>query len=73
MPNLLNTAVCLELYKVEANTVGPPDPWVPYPQIQPNMDWKYSEKKFQKVPKSKTWICHMPTTIYIALTVYLVL
>ena len=27
--------------------------------------------KIQKVPKSQTWICHMPATIYIAFTLYL--
>ena len=26
------------------------------------------EKKFQKVPKSKTWICHVLAAIYIAFT-----
>ena len=28
-------------------------------------------KNFQKDPKSKTWICHMLTTTYIAFTLYL--
>ena len=31
-----------------------------------NCSWKYLEKKFQKVPKSKTWICH--ASIYMALS-----
>ena len=34
-------------------TVYPLYLWVPYPQIQLAADWKYSEKKFQKVLKSK--------------------
>ena len=35
-----------------------------HPQIQETADWKYSEKKkSQKVLKSKTWICHTPTTM----------
>ena len=35
------------------NTIGPPCSRVPHSQIQPTIDQKYSEKKFQKVPKSK--------------------
>lgn len=38
----------------EHNTVGPPHLQVLHPQIQPSMDLKYLEKKFQKSPKSKT-------------------
>ena len=35
--------------------------------IQMKDIWKKSSRKFQK---SKTWICHMPATIYIAFTLY---
>ena len=35
-------------------TVSPLYPQVPYSWIQPTMDGKYLEKKFQKAPKSKT-------------------
>ena len=47
--------------------------WILHPRIQPTSDQKYLEKKFQKVPKIKTWICHKLTTIYIAFTLYWVL
>ena len=33
-------------------------------------DQKYSGKRFQKIPKSKTWICCEPGTVYIALTLH---
>ena len=34
-----------------------------------NQLWiKNTEKMFQKVPKSKIWICHAPVTIYITFT-----
>ena len=36
-----------------------------YPWIQLNLDQKYSEKKFQKVLKSKTWNCRKVATIYL--------
>ena len=38
--------------------------------IHPKMEniW---EKNFHEIPKSKTWICHSSSTIYIALTLYL--
>lgn len=42
------------------STVCPLCLQVLYPQIQLTADWKYSrKKKFQKVPKSKSWICHI--------------
>ena len=41
------------------------------PTYPPTMDRKYLEKKFQKVPKSETWICHTLVHIYIAFALYL--
>ena len=36
-----------------------------------NLELKiFGERNFQKVPKSKTWICCPQATIYIAFTVY---
>ena len=40
-------------------------------QIQPTQDKKYSGKKFEKVPKSKTWIGLKLATISIVFTLYL--
>ena len=54
---------------VKGNMVGPPYSWMPHPRIQPITDLKYSQtKKFQKVPKSKTWIYCTLEIIYIAFT-----
>ena len=45
-----------------------------YLWVQPTMDRKYSgEKIFRKVAKRKTWICHLPVTIYIVFILYSVL
>ena len=41
-----------------------------HPQVQTTMDGTYWGKEFQKVPKSKTRICHTPTTVYTALTMF---
>ena len=49
---------------------GPLHLQVPHPQIQPNLNWKYIFFKFQKFPKSKTWVCHILATIYIVFTLY---
>ena len=38
--------------------------WVPHPWIQPTTELNIFEKKFLKVPKSKTWIYSTLTTIY---------
>ena len=53
-----------------AVTVIPSNLWVSHPCIQPPIGWKYLETKFQKVPNSKTWICHVLATIYTVLTLY---
>ena len=42
-----------------------------HPQSESITDQKYLKKKFQKVPKSKTWICYAPSTIYIVSALYL--
>ena len=43
------------------------------PRDSVNRGSKIFEKKFQKIPKSKTWICRAPGTIYITFTFYLVI
>ena len=55
----------------EWNKASPPYPGVPHRQIQPNADSKYLQKEFQKVPKSKTWICCMQATMFIIFILYL--
>ena len=44
------------LWSVKVITFSLPHLWVLHPQIHLRADWKYSGKKFQKVPKNKTWI-----------------
>ena len=38
--------------------------------IQQTADEKYLEKNIQKFPKSKTWICQIPATIYVVFPLY---
>ena len=57
-------------YSAQWNTVSPPYPWVPHPWTQSSGIKNTQEKKFQKVPKSKTWICCEPGTVYMALTLH---
>ena len=45
-------------------------PQVLHLQFQTTLDWTQVEN-FQKVPKSKTWICLTPATIYTVFTLYL--
>ena len=60
-------ANCLCLVRISC-TVGPLQLNVLHPWGLPTMGQKYLEKKFQKVPKSKTWVCHTLATIYIVFT-----
>ena len=62
---------CKNPQKKKKNTVGPLYLWVPHPQIQSTIDWKYLKKKSGKVPKSKSWSCCTLATLYIAFTLYL--
>lgn len=50
--------------------LSPPYPWVLQLWIQPTAGQKYLEKKFQKVSKSRTWICCALPTTYIAFTLF---
>ena len=68
---------CMKQFKIRLNR--PLYPQVLHPQVQATVNRKYSEKKFQKVPKSKTSICPLSgnylhsiyflfTTMYIVFT-----
>ena len=47
-----STTHCIYIVRPLSTSCAPTD-WS-------NSEWKYSRKKFQEVPKSKTWIYHIP-------------
>ena len=65
---ITDSEICQRRKLTSDYAVGHPYPSVLHPKIQPTADWN-----IYLIPgssKSKTWICHVPATIYIAFALY---
>ena len=60
-----------QILSLATNTVGLLYLWASHLWIHNNRLKIFRKKFFQKVPKRKTWICHVPATTYIAFTLLL--